>query len=147
MRVAAAGDTCAMRDAAETATRLATVQRGFDAFARRDFEFMRTICHSWLDFRDELGPLMGVDSVRAYMQDWFSHLRDFRAELGDASEDRDVMIADVLQTARLKDSDVEVDAHFTHVFAWQEGLIGTWHIYADRGEAEAFAGRLRRERP
>jgi hypothetical protein len=123
-------------------TRLATVQRGFDAFESREFEVLREICHPWLDFRDEMGPLMGIESVRSYMQDWFAHLDHFRAELGETIELGDTLVADVRQTARMQDSEIELEAHFTHVFAWHEEMIASWHIYADRERALAVARTL-----
>ena len=122
--------------------RLETVRRGFAAFAENDFGVLRDICHPWLDFRDEMGQLMGVESVRAYMEDWFTHMRDFRAELRDASEVGDALVADVHQTAHLREGDALVEARFTHVFAWSDELIGTWHIYAERKRALSFADTL-----
>jgi ketosteroid isomerase-like protein len=90
---------------------------------------------------DDIGVFHGPQAMRDYYEQWNEAFEDIRLDLvEDLIDAGDEVIAVVRVTARMKESDAEVDMNFAIVIKTREGKIAGGREYATRELALEAAG-------
>ncbi len=126
------------------------VQRSVDAVNRRDFDQFADFFGSdsvWDLSPMGLGIYEGSSAVRAFVEDWNGSYEDFELVLEDVLDlGNEVVLAVVVQRARLTDSTAEVQMRYASVNLQAGGVFERITNYTNLDEARAAAERLAQER-
>jgi ketosteroid isomerase-like protein len=94
-----------------------------------------------------LGTYEGMSAIRAFVEDWAGAYEEFELALEEVLDfGNDVVLAVVLQRARLADSAAEVRMRYASVNSLAEGKFECITNYTEIDEARAAAERLAEER-
>ena len=124
---------------------VALLQRGFEAFNRRDLETVLSMWHP----DGELHELADVPDVRVYhghdgVREWLADLTntfaDLRFEPQEFSSHGEVVIVDAVATARGRGSGVPLEYRVFFVFRMRGGKAARVEGYLDRARALEAAG-------
>jgi ketosteroid isomerase-like protein len=126
------------------------VHRSVEAVNRRDLDTFAEPFGSdsvWDLSPMGLGTYEGRSAIRAFVQDWAGAYAEFELALEEVLDfGNDVVLAVVLQRARLADSAAEVGMRYASVNSLAEGRFERITNYTDIDEARAAAARLAKER-
>lgn len=89
---------------------------------------------------DDIGVFRGHDAMRHYYEQWYETFDDLRAEPEELIDAGEQVVAIVHVTARMKDSEGEVDMRLGIVFTVRDGKIVRGREYATREQALEAAG-------
>ena len=89
---------------------------------------------------DDVGPMHGLDAVRAYAQDWFDHFDDLRLEPEELIEAGEHVIAVQRLSGRAKASGVETELRYSVAYTIRGGRIVHGREYLTRAEALEAVG-------
>ncbi|MGH2979962.1 MAG: nuclear transport factor 2 family protein [Solirubrobacterales bacterium] len=123
---------------------LERLRRGYDAWNRRDWEELFSLLHpdmEWMPMEGTLlgGPFRGHDQVREFLETLMDAWDEFRIELEDLVERDDQVLAFVRVRSRARDSGIELDERWAHLWTARDGLAARLQVFSDRRAAtEAF---------
>src|SRR4051812_12395764 len=89
---------------------------------------------------DDIGVFKGHDAMRRYYQQWYETFNDLHAEADELIAAGEQVVAVVHVTARMKDSDAEIDMRLGIVYTVRNGLVLRGREYATREDALEAAG-------
>ena len=116
------------------------VRAAFDAWNRGP-EALGDILDSDVDWRaiegapDDVGPMRGLDAMRAYTRDWFDHFDDLRLEPEELIDAGDRVVAVQRLSGRAKRSGIETELRFAVVYTVSGGKIVRGREYMTREPA------------
>jgi len=116
------------------------VRAAFDAWNRGP-EALGDILDSDVDWRaiegapDDVGPMRGLDAMRAYTQDWFDHFDDLRVEPEELIDAGDRVVAVQRLSGRAKGSGIETELRYAVVYPVSGGKIVRGREYMTREPA------------
>jgi ketosteroid isomerase-like protein len=126
------------------------VQCSVDAVNRRDLDQLASFFGSnsvWDLSPMGLGIYRGSSAVLAFVEDWNGSYEEFELLLEEVLDfGNEVVLAVVLQRARLTDSTAEVRMRYASVNSQAGGVFERITNYTDIDEARAAAERLAEER-
>jgi ketosteroid isomerase-like protein len=121
------------------------VRASFEAW-RRGLGAYAESFHADIDWRaiegapDDVGPIRGIDGLRAYAQDWLDHFDDLRLELDELIDAGEQVVAVQRLSGRAKGSGVETELRYAVVYTVSAGKIVRGREYMTREEALAASG-------
>lgn len=123
------------------------VRRAYEAWNRDDFEAIRAYLHPAVEWHSS-GLFPGLEPVshgHEGVRRWWRQLKEpwetFTIEVQREFERGDTVVTDVRFRAVGRESGVEVNLPFAHVFEFQDGLVVRYRSYGALDEALAAAER------
>jgi ketosteroid isomerase-like protein len=90
---------------------------------------------------DDVGPIIGVDALRAYVQDWLDHFDNFEIELEEMIDAGDQVVVAQRVSGTAKGSGVPTELRYAVVYTIKNGRIAKGREYWTREEALKTVGR------
>ena len=121
------------------------VRAAFDAWNRGP-EALGDILDSDVDWRaiegapDDVGPMRGLDAMRAYTQDWFDHFDDLRVEPEELIDAGDRVVAVQRLSGRAKGSGIETETAAGWMLRFRHGKVIRFRAFREPHEALARVG-------
>jgi ketosteroid isomerase-like protein len=86
---------------------------------------------------DHVGVFAGKPAVLSVMRSWVGTWADYRFDVGDVTDAGDSVVLEVHESGRGRTSGAPMEAHYSHVWTFRDGLIVAAAVYADRHDALA----------
>jgi ketosteroid isomerase-like protein len=127
---------------------LELVRAGFDAFVRRDREWLHAYVTSDVEWHPALGPLLtqeiyrGPDEVEHVVFDEIpSVLNDFTSEVLELTEiDDERVLAIVIFKGTAASSGMEIEQVFGQIYTLRDGKVAAMQSYSSKAAALAALG-------
>ena len=122
-----------------------TLRDVLDAFGRRDIDAMLEYVDPEIEVLEppeipDRGVFKGHDGYREALEHWAGQFDDFRVEVVELIDAGDRFVWAGRQTARGKDSGVEVELLVYNVSFMRDDKTYRWEMYLTRDQALAAAG-------
>jgi ketosteroid isomerase-like protein len=121
------------------------VRRALDAFNRRDVAALLELTDSEVETVTDLvsvegHPYRGHSGVRDWFRDLLAVFPDFHAEILEARDHGDFVIALVRRSAHGLDSGTPIEENVWQASEWRNGKVLWWKVFATEAEALEAAG-------
>jgi ketosteroid isomerase-like protein len=121
---------------AENADRLRRAYASFNQGGSLDWDLLDpAIQHDQTEGLFLDGIFYGQEGVRAALGEIRADWDDLRFEPEDVIDLGDRMLVLVRMSARVRDSEAEIDAQLAHVWEFRDGRAVRWAVYGDRAAA------------
>ena len=84
---------------------------------------------------DDVGPIIGIEALRAYVQDWLDHFDDLRLEVDELIDTGDEVVVVQRVSGTAKGSGVPTELRYAVVCTIKNGKIVKGREYMTREEA------------
>jgi ketosteroid isomerase-like protein len=120
-------------------------RRGYEAFARRDFDAVFELFHPEIEAHDppempDAAIHRGHEAVRRDWEQTAELFEDFSIELEETFDHGDVVVVFLLYRGRGSESGAEVEARMAHLWTVRDGKAIRLQQFLDREQALEAAG-------
>jgi uncharacterized protein len=124
------------------------VRWAYEAFNRRDIAGLLGALHPDVELQTTVEAHRGPDGVAAWIREADGVFDGFAIRVDEVIDLGDRVVATVHEHGRGKDSGLEIDQDFTHVWTVQEGRVRKLQAFTERAAAvEAIGPQEQRARP
>ena len=116
------------------------VQKLYDALSGRDLFSVLHLIAPDIELRTTVETYRGVEGIEAFMAEVERTFEDYTATAGKIADAGDRVVVEVHQRGRGRESGIDIDHTFTHVWTLDDGLVTSLRAFTDRSEALEAAG-------
>jgi ketosteroid isomerase-like protein len=120
------------------------VRRAYEAFNRRDMIALSALLHPEMELLTTVEAHQGAEGVLEWVRQTDAVIEGFAITVEEVVDLGDQVIAGVHERGRGKDSGIEIEQRFTHVWSVQEGRLLKLQAFTERAAALESVG-LREE--
>jgi ketosteroid isomerase-like protein len=118
--------------------------RAIDALNRRDLDALLELMDEDVESVSRIvameGGLHGHDGVRRWWKSWFDTFPDYRLEIVEMRDRRDVVVATVRAVGHGAGSDLPVEDNIFQASRWRDGKCVWWQVFRTKAEALEAVG-------
>jgi ketosteroid isomerase-like protein len=117
-----------------------TIQRLYDALNQRDLPAVLHLMAPGIELRTTVETYRGIEGVESFMAEVERTFEDYTATAGNIADAAGHVVVDVHQRGRGRESGIDIDHTFTHVWKLDDGLVTSLRAFTNRADALEAVG-------
>jgi ketosteroid isomerase-like protein len=116
------------------------VQKLYDALNGRDLPAVVHLIAPDIELRTTVETYRGVEGIEAFIADVDRTFEDYTATTGKITDAGDRVLVEVHQSGRGRESGIDIEHTFTHVWTLTSGRVTSLRAFANREDALEAVG-------
>ena len=116
------------------------VRKLYDALNRRDVSAVLDSMAPDIEVRTTVETYRGVDGVKTFIEEVDRTFENYTVTVGEAVDAGDLVVVEVHQRGRGRESGIDIDHEFTHVWMLHNGRATSLRAFTDRTDALEAVG-------